>query len=86
MADRPNFPIWAATDPAILRVYQDDALVDMIRNDAQNIDHTTEFVFHVTVSELGDLFDGTERLVAIIANPWYARRVFSQQRAAQPVD
>jgi len=83
-ADRPNFPIWAATDPAILRVYQDDALVDIIRNDAQNINHTSELAFRVTVPELRDLFDGTERLVAIIANPWYARRVFGPPRAAQP--
>lgn len=84
-ADRPNFPVWAASDPAILRVYQDDALVDIIRNDAQNIDHTNRLDFRVTVPELRDPFDGTKRLVAIIANPWYARRVFGQQRTAQPV-
>lgn len=84
-ADRPNFPIWAATDPTILRVYQDDALIDIIRNDAQNINHTSELAFRVTLPELRNLFDGAERLVAIIANPWYARRVFAPQPAAQPV-
>jgi hypothetical protein len=29
------------------------------------------------VPELADLFDGRERLVAILSNPYYARKVFS---------
>jgi len=30
------------------------------------------------VAELSDLFDGTERLVTIVASPWYHRRVYSE--------
>ena len=33
-----------------------------------------------TVPELADLFDGDERLVGILGNPYYTRRVFSPER------
>ncbi len=36
-----------------------------------------DLTFRVTVPVLADLFDGKERLVAIIGNPHYMRRVFS---------
>jgi len=31
----------------------------------------------MTVPEFADLFDGSERLVSILGNPHYARKVFS---------
>jgi hypothetical protein len=33
--------------------------------------------FRSTVPELAELFDGSERLVAILGNPNYARKVYS---------
>jgi hypothetical protein len=77
VADRPTFPVWAALDSRILRVYQEDTLLEMVRNDATGINRVQYETFRLTVPELADLFDGSERLVAIIANPQYARKTFS---------
>lgn len=77
VADRPTFPVWAALDARILRVYQEDMLLELVRNDAAGINRVQHEMFRLTVPELADLFDGSERLVAIIANPQYARKTFS---------
>ncbi len=34
------------------------------------------YQFHVTISEFGDLFDGTECLVSVTIVPWYVRQVY----------
>ena len=78
IADRPNFPVWAAADPTILRVYQEDALMDTVLNAALGVNHVRQMTFQVSILELGDLFDGNEQLLAILVNPSYARRVFHQ--------
>ncbi len=75
-ADRPNFPVWAAADPAILRIYQEDGLMDTVLNAALGVNHVQQIAFHVTVPELADMFDGNERLLAILTNPAYSRSVF----------
>ena len=77
VADSPNFPLWAALDPSIQRIYQEDKLLEVIRNDATGINRVQHEMFRLTVPELADLFDGSERLVAIQANPQYARKTFS---------
>ncbi len=77
IAEHPNFPLWAAADPRILRVYQEDSVLEMLRNDAAGLNLTQDMTFRSTVPELADLFDGSERLVAILGNPHYARKVFS---------
>jgi hypothetical protein len=76
-ADRPNFPLWTTADPSIMRVYQEDSVLEILRNDAAGLNLTRDVTFHSTVPELADLFDGSERLVAIIGNPQYGRKVFS---------
>ena len=77
VADRPSFPAWAALDARILRVYQEDTLLEVIRNDATGINRVQTMMFQMTVPEFADLFDGSERLVSILGNPHYARKVFS---------
>jgi hypothetical protein len=77
VADRPNFPLWTTADPRILRVYQEDSVLELLRNDAAGLNLTQELTFRSTVPELADLFDGSEQLVAILGNPYYARKVFS---------
>jgi hypothetical protein len=77
VADRPNFPVWAALDSRILRVYQEDTLLEVVRNDTAGINWVQQETFRLTVPELADLFDGSERLVSIHANPHYARKTFS---------
>jgi len=76
-ADRPNLPIWTTADPRIVRVYQEDSVVEIVRNEAAGLDLAQELLFRSSVPELADLFDGSERLVAILSYPSYARKVFS---------
>ncbi|GHO53243.1 hypothetical protein [Ktedonobacter robiniae] len=76
-ASSPNFPLWAAADPTIIRIYQEDSVMELLRNDFTGFNHVQDLTFRVTVPALADLFDGNERLVAIIGNPHYMRRVFS---------
>jgi hypothetical protein len=76
-AIRPNLPIWTTADTRIVRVYQEDSVVEIVRNAAAGLDLAPELLFRSSVPELADLFDGRERLVAILSNPHYARKVFS---------
>ncbi len=78
-ADRPNFPLWTTADAGIVRVYQEDSVLEILRNDAAGLNMTQELTFRSTVPELADLFDGSERLVAILGNPHYTRKVFSPE-------
>jgi len=73
----PNFPLWAAVDPTIVRVYQEDNVTELLRNAFTGFDRVQDFTFRLTMPALADLFDGKERLVAIWGNPHYMRRVFS---------
>jgi hypothetical protein len=79
-ADRPNFPLWTTADPGIVRVYQEESVLEILHNAATGFNVTQDVLFHSTVPELADLFDGSERLVAILGNPHYARKVFSPER------
>jgi hypothetical protein len=73
----PNFPLWAAADPGIVRVYQEDSVQELLRNDFTGFNRVQDLAFRVTVPALADLFDGQQRLVAIWGNPHYMRKVFS---------
>ncbi|GHO99348.1 hypothetical protein KSF_093960 [Reticulibacter mediterranei] len=73
----PNFPLWSAVDSTIQRVYQEDSVVELLRNNVTGFNCIQELTFHAEIPALADLFDGNERLVTVIANPYYMRRVFS---------
>jgi hypothetical protein len=75
----PDFPVWAAAEQSIFRVYQEDTLFEVIRLDVMGINRVAKMRFDITVPELADIFTGEERLVSIFGNPQYARRVFSPQ-------
>jgi len=79
-ADRPSLLIWTTADPSSVRVYQEDSVMEIVRNEAASLDLAQELLFRSSVPELADLFDGNERLVAILSNPYYARMVFSPGR------
>ncbi len=51
--------------------------MELLRNDFTGFNRVQDLTFCVTVPVLADLFGGKERLVAIIGNPHYMRRVFS---------
>jgi hypothetical protein len=79
-ASSPNFSLWSAVDPTIQRVYQEDSVMELLRNNVTGFNSIQELSFHAEVPALSDLFDGSERLAAVIANPYYMRRVFSPRR------
>lgn len=75
-AAQPNFPVWAAADPSILRVYQEDMLFELIRL-YPSINRVRRMTFRIMVPELTDIPITEDALVLIFANPLYTRRVFS---------
>jgi hypothetical protein len=75
-ADEPNFPIYSAIDPEIVRWYKEDAFYDVLRSVPLGFDRVSEFGLDVTATSLRDIFDGGFEVVGIVAQPTYVRRVF----------
>src|SRR5262245_53322649 len=74
-ADRPNLPLYAAQDTSIVRVYQEDQVINIVRSDPMNVDAVSEFDLKVK-GEAADVFDGTERVVAVAIQRPYMRQVY----------
>jgi hypothetical protein len=74
-ADKPNLPLQAANDPSIVRWYQEDQVLNVVRSDPLNIDRVTELRFTAT-GELTDVFDGSEQVVAVVIQRPYMRHVY----------
>jgi hypothetical protein len=76
--DEPDFPLVAAADPRIVRIYQEDSSWELVRLELQpRIDRITEFDFQLTIPEWKDLFDGSHQLASLMVNATYSRAVFS---------
>jgi hypothetical protein len=73
-ADEPNLPLYAAADPTIVRWYQEDQVINVVRSDPLNVDRVSEISLTVT-GELADVFDGNERIVAVVVQRPYMRQV-----------
>jgi hypothetical protein len=82
LSDKPNFPAWAARDPKILRVYQQFDLIETIWRRDNDLQHLHHVEFRAETPELQDIFDGSEQLINIIANPIYTRKVFAPSAPA----
>jgi hypothetical protein len=78
-ADEPNLPLYAAKDPSLVRVYQEDQVINVVRSVPMNVDRVSEFSLNVR-GELGDVFDGTERVVAVVIQQPYVREVYVPER------
>jgi hypothetical protein len=76
-ADRPNLPLYAATDPSIVRWYQEDQVLNIVRSDPLKVNRVSEITLNVK-GELGDVFDGSERVVAVVIQRPYVRQVYVQ--------
>lgn len=66
----------SAADPSVARFYRSDALIDVVKSVPAGIDRVEDYSLRVTVPEVGDLFDGAERLVSVAAVPWFIRQEF----------
>ena len=73
--DKPNLPLRSATDPSIVRWYQEDQVMNVVRSDPLNVDRVSEVTL-TAKGELEDVFDGNERVVAVVIQRPYMRQVF----------
>ncbi|HET8872970.1 MAG TPA: hypothetical protein VFM83_04730 [Gaiellaceae bacterium] len=73
--ETPNLPLRAAKDPRIVRWYQEDQVMNVVRSDPLNVDRVTELTLEVK-GELEDVFDGHERVVAVVIQRPYMRQVY----------
>jgi len=74
-ADKPNLPMYAAQDPTIVRWYQEDQVLDIVRSDPMNVNGVTEFELKAS-GELTDVFDGNQRVVGVVIQRPYMRQVY----------
>jgi hypothetical protein len=73
--DAPNLPLRAASKPEIVRWYQEDQVMNVVRSDPLGVDRVSEIRLDVE-GELEDVFDGKERVVAVVIQRPYMRQVF----------
>jgi hypothetical protein len=73
--DKPNLPLRAARNPEIVRWYQEDQVMNVVRSDPLNINRVSEITLEVR-GELEDVFDGNERVVAVVIQRPYMRQVY----------
>jgi len=64
-ASEPNLALYAARDPSVLRIYQEDHVLNVVRSVPLKIDRVCEIVVRVE-GELCDVFDGTEEIIAVV--------------------
>lgn len=73
-ADEPNLTFYAAKDPSIMRVYQEDQAIDIVKSVPTKVDRVSEIILNVR-GELEDVF-GSERVVAVVIQQPYMREVY----------
>jgi hypothetical protein len=74
-ADKPNLPLYAAKDPSIVRWYQEDQVINVVRSDPMKVNRVSEISLNVK-GELEEVFDGNERVVAVVIQRPYMRQVY----------
>jgi hypothetical protein len=77
-AEQPNLPLYAAKDPRVVRWYQEDQVLDVVRSDPLKVDAVSEISLDVQ-GELADVFDGSQRVVAVFIQRPYMRHVYEPQ-------
>jgi len=73
--EEPNLPLHAASDPSVVRWYQEDQVLDVARSNPLGVNTVSELSLEVR-GELADVFDGTERVVAVVIQRPYLRQVY----------
>src|SRR5262245_60298103 len=77
-ADKPNLPLYAAKDPSIVRWYQEEQIINVVRSEPLEVDRVSEISLSVR-GELADVFDGNERIIAVVIQRPYIRQVYVPQ-------
>ena len=68
--------VYSARNPDFYRIYRVEQGNDFVRSGPAGLDRVEEFALAASGPRLGALFDGTERLVAILSVPSYVRQIF----------
>ena len=66
----------SSVEPDFFRIYRDDYAVDLVKSIPAGINRVKNYQFRTTISELGKMFDGSEKLIGISVNPCRVRQVF----------
>jgi hypothetical protein len=74
-AAEPNVCLRAASDPQIVRWYREDHVMNVIRSDPLSINRVSHVAFDVN-GELSDVFDGNQRVVAVVIQRPYIGHAF----------
>jgi len=78
-AGQPNLPLHAASDPSVVRWYQEDQVLDVARSDPLGVNTVSELSLTVR-GELAEVFDGTERVAAMVIQRPTCGRCTSRER------
>lgn len=68
--------VYSAKDPDFFRIYRIDSATEMLKSVPMNVDRIQDYSLRVTAPEMTSIFNGTEKVVAITAIPFYSRQVF----------
>jgi hypothetical protein len=74
-AGEPNLALYAASDPTVVRGYQEDQVLDVVRSDPLGVNSVSEISLNVQ-GGLADVFDGTEHIVAVVIQRPHMRQVY----------
>src|SRR5215475_5781456 len=74
-AKEPNLALYAASDVKVVRWYREDQVLDVVRSDPLGVNSVSEISLNAQ-GELADVFDGNERVVAVVIQRTYMRRVY----------
>ena len=71
-----EFKVHSSVEPDFFRIYRDDYVHELVKSIPAGIDKVKNYKFRVTMSELSEMFDGSEQLVGISVNYSRVREVF----------
>ena len=71
-----EFKVRSSVEPDSFFIHRHDYAGDVVKSIPAGIDRVQNYQFHVTMSELRKMFDGSEQLVGILVNPWRVMQRF----------
>jgi hypothetical protein len=66
--------MYSATKPDFYRIYRSEQATDVVRGDGT--DRVGKIIFKAAGPKIAPLFDGSEQLIGVTANPWYTRQTY----------